>query len=114
MKKKEISILFLIYNRIYKIHKKICVCVMCTSLTMTTKDNVNLLARTMDFSFELGASPVFIPRGHAFKSDVGADCTYISDYAFVGAGRKLAEYMFAGGVNEKGIGICALYFSGLA
>ncbi|MDV4148418.1 choloylglycine hydrolase family protein [Enterococcus faecalis] len=87
---------------------------MCTSLTMTTKDNVNLLARTMDFSFELGGTPVFIPRNHTFKSDVGEGSDYKSSYAFVGAGRKLAEYLFADGVNEKGIGICALYFSGLS
>lgn len=87
---------------------------MCTALTIKSKDDKFFLARTMDFSFELDAAPVFIPRGYEFKSDAGEDCGYTTKYAFVGAGRKLNEYMLADGVNEKGIGIGELYFEVLA
>ncbi|MGY3765153.1 choloylglycine hydrolase family protein [Vagococcus vulneris] len=87
---------------------------MCTSINLKTKDNINFLARTMDFSFELDANPVYIPKGYQFKSDVKSGTTITSTYSFVGAGRKLKDYVFADGVNEKGIGCCALYFSDLA
>lgn len=84
---------------------------MCTSLTLTTVDKLTFLARTMDFSFELEAQPVFIPREHLFKSDVNNNTHFSGPFSFIGAGRQLGEYFFADGVNEKGIGICALYFS---
>lgn len=82
---------------------------MCTAITFETEDKIKFLARTMDFSFELNAEPIFIPRNHKFESQViGND--FISKYSFIGSGRKLDGYFFADGFNEKGFGIAALYF----
>ena len=87
---------------------------MCTSLIYQSKDQSNFLSRTMDFAFELDASPVYLPRGYVFKSNVVSNVTYKSKYAFLGAGRKLEDYFFADGLNEKGLSVCALYFSDYA
>ena len=75
---------------------------MCTSLIYQSKDQSNFLSRTMDFAFELDASPVYLPRGYVFKSNIVSNVTYKSKYAFLGAGRKLEDYFFADGLNEKG------------
>lgn len=83
---------------------------MCTSLIYETLDKTQFLARTMDFSFELEANPVYIPKGYVFTSDVGPNVTFEAKYAFIGAGRKLHEYFFADGLNEVGLAICSLYF----
>lgn len=87
---------------------------MCTSLIYQSKNQSHFLSRTMDFAFELDASPVYLPRGYSFKSNVGADATFKNKYAFLGAGRKLEDYFFADGLNEKGLSVCALYFSDYA
>lgn len=84
---------------------------MCTSLIYQAKDQTNFLSRTMDFAFELDASPIFLPRNYNLKSDVETNVTFTSKYAFIGAGRQLEEYLFADGLNEKGLSICSLYFS---
>lgn len=87
---------------------------MCTSLIYQSKDHSHFLSRTMDFAFELEASPVYLPKGYVFKSNVGSDVTYQNNYGFIGAGRKLDDYFFADGLNEKGLSVCALYFSDYA
>lgn len=87
---------------------------MCTALIYQSQDKTNFLARTMDFAFELEANPVYLPKGYNVKSEVGGDITFENKYALLGAGRKLEEYFFADGLNEKGLSICALYFSDYA
>lgn len=88
--------------------------IMCTSLIYQNKEKDNFLARTMDFAFNLDAEPIFLPKGYALRSEIDSTILYKTKYAFLGGGSKLDEYLFADGVNEKGISICALYFSDYA
>lgn len=87
---------------------------MCTSLTYQNEEKTKFLARTMDFAFELEAEPIYLPKGYSFKSEADSNTLYKNKYAFLGAGRKLEGYLFADGLNEKGVSICALYFSDYA
>lgn len=81
---------------------------MCTSLTFESTQKNHFLARTMDFGFELDGRPIAMPRNHAWTTHFGQKQQ--SPYGFVGTGRKLEEYFFADGVNEKGLSIAELYF----
>ncbi|OTN89064.1 hypothetical protein A5819_001556 [Enterococcus sp. 7E2_DIV0204] len=88
---------------------------MCTSITMTTKDQHVLLARTMDFAVVLEGEPTFIPRNKfVFVNDESYDQK--NEYAFVGMARQVDKehFVFADGLNEKGLSCAALYFSGYA
>lgn len=86
---------------------------MCTSIFVTSKTKQHYLARTMDFVFPLEATPIFIPRGYVWKSLSGEEHT--SQYAFIGSGSAAeAKYLLADGINEKGVSIAELYFSGEA
>ena len=80
---------------------------MCTSLTYENSRGDQFLARTMDFAFELGGQPIFMPRNQTIKGDAGE---FTTKYGFIGAGRNLSHYMFVDGVNEFGLGVAALYF----
>lgn len=80
---------------------------MCTSITLAN-EQTNFLARTMDFGFELDGRPTLIPRNYSFTTDLGKQLTF--PLGFVGTGRKLNSYLFADGVNEKGLAIAELYF----
>ncbi|MCI1553234.1 MAG: choloylglycine hydrolase family protein [Levilactobacillus sp.] len=80
---------------------------MCTSLTYENSQGDHFLARTMDFAFELGGQPVFMPRNQKIQGDAGE---FTTKYGFIGAGRNLSHYMFVDGVNEYGLGAAALYF----
>lgn len=81
---------------------------MCTSISYQTKTGVHFLARTMDFGFALEGQPIVMPRNHEWQSDLGHPVT--SRYGYVGTGRKFGSYLFADGVNEKGVAIAELYF----
>lgn len=81
---------------------------MCTSLTFESENNHHFLARTMDFAFELSGKPVVIPRNYSWERQLGG--TETVRYGFMGTGRKLADYLFADGVNEKGLAIAELYY----
>lgn len=80
---------------------------MCTSLTYENGRGDHFLARTMDFAFELGGQPVFMPRHQTIHGDAG---DFTTKYGFVGGGRNLGHYVFVDGVNEFGLGAAALYF----
>ncbi|WP_367296513.1 choloylglycine hydrolase family protein [Levilactobacillus yonginensis] len=80
---------------------------MCTSLTFENSRGDHFLARTMDFAFELGGQPIFMPRHQTFQGDAGE---FTTKYGFVGAGRNLSHYIVVDGVNEFGLGAAALYF----
>lgn len=82
---------------------------MCTAVTFETEDKIRFLARTMDFSFQLDAEPIYIPRNHEFSSQIEGS-SFSGEYAFMGAGRDIKGYLFADGFNEKGFGIATLYF----
>lgn len=87
---------------------------MCTSIFTKTKDGKHLLARTMDFSYPLNSSPIFIPRAYEWQS-VSDQAAHTNKYGFVGAGKNLeGSYFVAGGINEKGLSVAELYLPGEA
>ncbi|POI14810.1 linear amide C-N hydrolase [Bacillus velezensis] len=86
---------------------------MCTSLTLKTTDGNHLLARTMDFAFQLGTDVVLYPRQYSWKSEADGRM-HKTKYAFIGMGRNLGNVLFADGVNEKGLSCATLYFPGFA
>ena len=86
---------------------------MCTSLVLNVADGNHLLGRTMDFSTDLEASPVFSPRDLLWKTDLNNQ-TVKNRCAFVGAGKLLKNAVFADGVNEKGLSCACLYLPGEA
>lgn len=86
---------------------------MCTSLTLETADRNHLLARTMDFAFQLGTEVILYPRRYNWKSEADGK-VHQTQYAFIGMGRKLGNILFADGVNESGLSCATLYFMGYA
>ncbi|WP_139653549.1 choloylglycine hydrolase family protein [Raoultibacter phocaeensis] len=86
---------------------------MCTSFTYKDKTQANALARTMDFAFVLDPDAVLIPRAYRWKAEVDG-VERETAYAFAGLARNDKEFVFADGVNEKGLCCAALYFSGFA
>lgn len=82
---------------------------MCTSITLTTAGREHLLARTMDFDFELNGEVLLHPRRYKWKSEADGS-EHAGRYAFIGMGRRLNNALFADGVNEKGLSCAALYF----
>lgn len=86
---------------------------MCTSVKMRSIDNISLLARTMDFSFELDPSMVIVPKNHPisfFKTPA-----LKTHHAFMGLSKNINDgYVFADGVNEFGLSGAVLYFEGYA
>lgn len=85
---------------------------MCTSVTLSSSNNKFLLARTMDFSFQLDPEMVVFPRNFPLAFDVGG--TLDSHYAFLGLSKNVGNYYVADGVNEYGLSGAALYFEGYA
>ena len=73
---------------------------MCTSITLTTAGREHLLARTMDFDFELNGEVLLHPRRYKWKSEADGS-EHAGRYAFIGMGRRLKNALFADGVNEK-------------
>ncbi|MCP6680776.1 choloylglycine hydrolase family protein [Bacillus nakamurai] len=86
---------------------------MCTSLTLKTADGNHLLARTMDFAFQLGTEVMLYPRHYSWRSEADGKL-HETKYAFIGMGRNLGNILFADGVNEKGVSCATLYFPGYA
>ncbi|WFA05168.1 MULTISPECIES: choloylglycine hydrolase family protein [Bacillus] len=86
---------------------------MCTSMTLATASQEHLLARTMDFAFQLDGEVLLHPRHYKWKSEADGK-EHEGGYAFIGMGRKLNNALFADGVNEKGLACAALYFPGYA
>ncbi|TYC47756.1 choloylglycine hydrolase family protein [Weissella muntiaci] len=89
---------------------------MCTSLSYNDLNSTHFLARTMDFAFELEASPVFLPRNYKWTTYIDK-LEQANKFAIMGAGSneiggvQLANYMVADAFNEKGLAVAELYFS---
>lgn len=64
---------------------------MCTSLTLETADRKHVLARTMDFAFQLGTEVILYPRRYSWNSEADGRA-HQTQYAFIGMGRKLEIY----------------------
>lgn len=88
---------------------------MCTSLTYSTVDGHHFLARTMDFSLELDANPLFLPR-HFKWYPILSQPAQITKYAIMGAGAQFSptQYLVADGFNEHGLACAELFFAGAA
>ena len=85
---------------------------MCTSITLKSTDNKFLMARTMDFSFNLSPEMVVFPRKAPLRFDIANSIE--SHYAFVGLAKDVGNYYLADGINEFGLTGAALYFEGYA
>lgn len=81
---------------------------MCTSITFQSENKLKFFARTMDFGFELNGQPIAIPRN--YEASFYFEGKLTNKYAYVGTGKKIGEFMFADGVNEKGLSIAELYY----
>lgn len=86
---------------------------MCTCIFLKNENNNTVMARTMDFSFELDPNFVFIPRNYpmSFKH---LENKLDKHYAYIGLSNLINEYLFADGLNEHGLGVATLYFEGYA
>lgn len=84
---------------------------MCTSISLSSKDNTHLLARTMDFSLQLDPEMMVFPRHFPLEFHSG---TLNEHYAFMGLSKNIGGYFIADGVNEHGLSAAALYFEGYA
>lgn len=82
---------------------------MCTSITFETKSGQHFLSRTMDFAFELDANPVVIPRNYEYSLEIEKR-NMRTKYGFTGSARNFSNYLFADGVNEKGLAVAELYY----
>lgn len=86
---------------------------MCTSLTLRTKDDHHLFARTMDFTLDLNQSIIITPRQYKWENISGE--TIIAKQAVVGMGIDYqGKVILADGLNESGMTCAALYFPGFA
>lgn len=85
---------------------------MCTSFTFTSDYDADYLARTMDFAFQLNSFPKVMPRGYEWETANGR--TFNFDYGFVGTAMTVNGVVFADGINEQGLSIAVLYYSGEA
>lgn len=87
---------------------------MCTSIASVTSDNKHFLSRTMDFTFVLDGAITVIPRAFRWESVLNGP-ENIGKHCFIGAAKEeKGKFLFADGVNEKGLSGCALYFPGEA
>lgn len=85
---------------------------MCTALSLISKQNEIFFGRTMDFYYDFDFDLYFIPRNYLWNSHITP--TYNSKYSIIGVGQSKEEFKLADGMNEKGLGIAALYFPGYA
>lgn len=86
---------------------------MCTSIVLKSSSETYLLARTMDFSFELDPKMVIYPRNYPLQFH-HEPMSLKQHYAFMGLSKNVGFYTLADGVNEHGFSIAALYFEDYA
>lgn len=85
----------------------------CTDVRIMAKDGSAMSVRTMEFGIDLKSDVVVVPRGQKVSSIApkGEGLTWTSKYGFVGM-NVFDEAFFVDGLNEKGLGIGALYLPG--
>lgn len=81
---------------------------MCTSIVMKSSNNFNVLARTMDFSYELDPVMAIFPRNMPLPFVLAPEIN--KHYAFLGLTKDVGNYYLADGVNEAGLAAATLYF----
>ncbi len=87
--------------------------VACTDVRIIASDGSPLSVRTMEFAANLNSQAVIVPRGEHMKSPApkGDGLAWTSKYGFV-AMNAYDEAAVTDGLNEKGLGLGALYLPG--
>ncbi len=86
---------------------------MCTSLTLQTKNGQHLFARTMDFTLDFNQEVIIVPRSYRWNNITGEIIE--TKQAVIGMGINYQErVILADGVNEAGMTCATLYFPGFA
>jgi len=85
----------------------------CTDVRIMASDGSAFSVRTMEFAEELKSDAVIVPRGQKVSSTApkGDGLGWTSKYGFVGM-NAFDEAFFTDGLNEKGLGLGALYLPG--
>lgn len=84
----------------------------CTGLQIKSKNGAFINGRTVEFDIDLHVSGLIVPRNYTFHGtlpDGKPGLSYVSKYAFVGAG-MFGEEAVADGINEKGLSVGDFYF----
>lgn len=81
----------------------------CTSLTLQTQSQHQLLARTMDFPTTSPWQPIYLPAGETLRTRFQSN--YSAKFAILGSGRLIDGYRLMGdGFNTAGLAVAELYF----
>jgi choloylglycine hydrolase len=85
----------------------------CTDVRIMAGDGSAFSVRTMEFAEDLESDAVIVPRGRKVTSPApkGEGLSWTSKYGFVGM-NTLGEAFYSDGLNEKGLGLGALYLPG--
>ncbi len=86
---------------------------MCTAISLITKQNEVIFGRTMDFNYEFDLEAYIIPKNYKYSGEY-LNNSYYTKYAFICTGQPTGRLLAADGMNEKGLGVAALYFPGYA
>ncbi|QIK86995.1 choloylglycine hydrolase family protein [Erysipelothrix sp. HDW6B] len=86
---------------------------MCTSVSLKSRDDLHLLARTMDFSYDLSPEMTIIQRDYPLKFGL-LDQPLTNHFAFLGLSKNIGDHIMADGLNEYGLAAAVLYFEGYA
>lgn len=85
----------------------------CTGITLTTKDNAKIMARTIEWGgSDLNSQYIIVPRGYTSQSYIpgGTDgMKFTSKYGYVGLAVEQKEFV-AEGLNEEGLSAGLFYF----
>lgn len=85
----------------------------CTDVQLNATDGSAFSVRSMEFTLDLKSEVVIVPRGREMVSQgpKGNGLNWTSKYGFVGI-NVFGEPLYTDGLNEKGLGVGALYLPG--
>ena len=85
----------------------------CTDVQLIAADGSAFSVRTMEFALDLKSEVVLVPRGRTLTSQApkGKGLNWTSKYGFA-AINVFGEPFYTDGLNEKGLGVGALYLPG--
>lgn len=85
----------------------------CTDVRILAEDGTPVSVRTMEFAVDLKSHAMVFPRGRQVTSPSpsGEGLSWTSKYGYVGM-NAFGEPLITDGLNEKGLGIGALYLPG--
>ncbi len=82
---------------------------MCTAISINSKQNEILLGRTLDFYHDFDLEICIIPKNYEWHSIITSRL-YRNKYSFIGTAEREKGNYLCDGMNEKGLGVAALYF----